>query len=202
MGAYNYYFLDIDGVFYYPNSGGGQTPAPAEYDTEEALETALPNYVSTLVNLPGSGTTSWIGPNWVEGYFYGITQDLDYLNTVIGYGQQQVAAIVELPYYGQYAYDFVVSAQQAADDNIALSHIASNIDFSTELNESTQQNVINGTYFAFYGGEYKLFVPDDIVSVGNIFQPFSRMRNFTVISGPFICSRTVLATRSARPSTR
>jgi len=202
MGAYNYYFLDIDGVFYYPNAGGGQTPAPAEYDTEEALETALPNYVSTLVNLPGSGTTSWIGPNWVEGYFYGITQDLDYLNTVIGFGQQQVAAIVELPYYGQYAYDFVVSAQQAADDNIALSHIASNIDFSTELNESTQQNVITGLILPFMVESINHLSLMISYRSANIFQPFSRMRNFTVISGPFICSRTVLATRSARPSTR
>jgi len=93
MGAYNYYFLDIDGVFYYPNAGGGQTPAPAEYDTEEALETALPNYVSTLVNLPGSGTTSWIGPNWVEGYFYGITQHGHRFRTAAG-GRHRRAAVL------------------------------------------------------------------------------------------------------------
>ena len=170
MSGFDYYFLNFTGVFYFPNSGGGETPAPAEADTEQDLESDLPNFVNSVLSSPGYGATSWIGPNFAEGYFYGITQDLDYLNTVIGSGQQQVQYILELPYYGQYAYDFVVNAEQAADDNTALAAIVSNVNFSTAFNAAAQDYVITGVSGTLSGGDYKLYVEDSTANVAQYFQ--------------------------------
>jgi hypothetical protein len=170
MSGFDYYFLDLYGVFDIPSFGGGETAAAGGIDTEQELETVLPNFVDNVLNSPGEGATSWIGPNFAEGYFYGITQDLDYLNTVIGSGQQQVQYILELPYYGQYAYDFVVNAEQAADDNTALAAIVSNVNFSTEFNAAAQDYVITGVSGTLSGGDYKLYVEDSTANVAQYFQ--------------------------------
>jgi hypothetical protein len=59
---------------------------------------------------------------------YGITQDLDYLNTVIGTGQEQVKYLWNLPYYGEICRRLCRHGRtQTADDNKALAAIVSNI---------------------------------------------------------------------------
>ena len=165
MEEYDYYFLEITGVFYFPNYGGGETPAAGQLDTLQEVEAELPQFVTDVLNAPGFDATSWIGPNYAAGYFYGITQDLDYLNSVIGPGQQQVQYIEELPYGGEYAYDFVITAAQAATDNNALAAIVSNMNFTTQFDASTQEYVITGENPSLYGAGYKLFVDDDITNI-------------------------------------